>query len=157
MKIFPSIYCYIGTLLIFFDRTTKIFAEKNIDSVYHITSFFSYEVVHNTGISFSLFADKGPFVFSILTILISILLYFFVKLMIERSKLGCNVMGECLIVAGGIGNLLDRVYYGYVIDFIFFHYKTWSYPHFNIADICIVTGVFIMLIQLLKIDINKNI
>lgn len=153
MKIFPSFYCYIGTFLIGLDRFTKILAQKNSTYVHDVTSFLSYELVHNTGVSFSLFANKGPIVFWILTIFILIILYFFIKIMMQRSKLGLNVFGEVLVIAGGFGNVCDRIWYGYVIDFISFHYKTWSYPHFNVADICIVLGIFIMMIQLLS---NEN-
>ena len=68
--------------------------------------------------------------------------------MIERKKAGDIILGQVLVVAGGFGNLCDRVWYGYVIDFIHVHYKQWSYPYFNVADMCIVVGVFIITTQI---------
>jgi signal peptidase II len=62
-----------------------------------------------------------------------------------------------LVVSGAVGNLIDRVRYGYVVDFIRFHLKeTWSYPTFNVADIAIVVGVALLVLDGLRKDADKD-
>jgi signal peptidase II len=68
----------------------------------------------------------------------------------EQYKEGHNVVGETLVVAGSVSNIIDRFWYGGVVDFIEFSYGTWIWPSFNIADMCIVFGIAIMLISHIK-------
>ena len=156
MNVWRYTYCFVGTLLILLDRCTKVWAEHYLGTSRDVTSFFSLELSHNTGVSFGLFADRSAFVFWFLTMLIVSLLAVFFSNMIQRARTGHVVIGEMLIVAGGVGNILDRLWYGYVIDFIFFHYNSWSFPNFNIADICIVLGVSILMMQLFVEEWNAR-
>ncbi len=149
MKMYKYIYCFIGTALILFDRVTKLWAEQNLVVPKEVTSFFSWELAHNTGVSFSLFAHHGSVAFWFLTLSIIALLIAFIRVMVQRKRSGHNVIGEMLVVAGGFGNVCDRLWYGYVIDFIHVHYAGWSFPYFNVADICIVSGIGYIMVQLL--------
>jgi len=156
MNVWRYTYCFVGTLLILVDRCAKLWAEHNLNISQEVTSFFSFELSHNRGVSFGMFAHYSEFAFWVLTCAIAVLLALFVRIMVQRSQAGNVVIGEMLIVAGGFGNLCDRVWYGYVIDFISFYYQNWSFPNFNIADMCIVAGVSIVMMQLLVEEWNAR-
>ncbi|MFC1845526.1 signal peptidase II [Candidatus Dependentiae bacterium] len=111
-----------------------------------ITSFLSLHLSFNRGISWGmLHSDRtGPFIaVTLLSLVIIIPLaihtYF-------RWRRGFSVWGETLAMSGALSNLFDRILYGGVLDFISFAYGNWYWPIFNIADVCIVSGVFLILI-----------
>ncbi len=122
-------------LLIIIDFLSKLyFINKNI----YIFKYFSLTYLKNTGVAFGLFKGNN-FIFIILSLIIIFIIIYFYK---DKSlRLGLD-----LILAGAIGNLISRIIYGYVIDFIDF--KIW--PVFNLADIFIVIGVFYLIIKLCK-------
>ena len=106
----------------------------------HITNFFNIVFTWNPGASFSLLRGVGevaPYIIIVATGFIIGLIgyYLFVRAKsYERVPLA-------LIVGGALGNLIDRVRFGAVIDFLDFHIGGWHYPAFNVADICICVGV----------------
>ena len=109
--------------------------------------------VRNTGVAFN-FLD-GMLIFIILMTLVVIGFIFKYVLSNELSKFEC--LGYSLIIGGALGNLLDRVFYGYVIDFIDIYIFNYDYPVFNFADVAIVFGVIIILvINLKKESSDKN-
>ena len=135
------------TTAVFIDRITKIFFSKLLDegeSVILLKNFFHFTLVHNTGIAFGLFKDQGV-VFIIIPIFAIILLayniYYYHYTGEQLSRL--YIIAFSMILGGAIGNLVDRVYFGYVIDFIDF--RIW--PVFNIADSCITVGALIIAIK----------
>ena len=140
--------CIIGTFLIVLDQVTKYWAERSLIYSTDITSFFSLELAHNTGISFGFLSHQGPVIFWAVTACTACILMVFMQAMIKESRQGNFVGGYVCIVAGGFSNFLDRVCYGYVTDFIHFHYEDYSFPYFNFADVFIVFGVIIVMGQL---------
>ncbi len=98
--------------------------------------------VENTGAAFSMLANQRWF-FIVVT---SIVLLFLLALILSgryRTHALLNI-SFCLVLAGGIGNLIDRIVYGYVVDYIYF--KWIDFPVFNFADCCLVVGAIVMLI-----------
>ncbi|MDP2642495.1 MAG: signal peptidase II [Candidatus Peregrinibacteria bacterium] len=133
-KIFWKIFS-LSVLVAFIDQATKFFIEKNFPE---ITS-------HNTGIAFGI--DIGN-VWAIIisnVILIGIVIYAAKKELRIKSML--TQIFLAMILGGGIGNLIDRIFRGSVLDFI----SIWLYPSFNIADICISVGILGMIIFFKKV------
>ncbi len=133
-------------LLIGLDQLTKFYIESNfllgesraiIEGIFHIT------YVRNTGISFGFLADNTAIILIMQSFIILLLLY--LKLKVFPDNLYTNFC-FILVFTGAIGNILDRLLYGYVIDF--FDFQIW--PVFNFADIYIVLGVFGLLFFIFK-------
>ena len=111
-----------------------------------ITNFFSLTKVYNTGASWNILAGHR-FVLIIITLIILVLLFLYQNKFKENKR---NILAFSLLYGGIIGNLLDRLIYGYVIDFLDFNIFGYDYPVFNIADICIVIGIILLIIAILK-------
>jgi signal peptidase II len=128
------------------DRLSKIFFSHLLDlneSLILIKNFLYFTLVHNTGIAFGLFKDCG-FVFIIIPLVLTGLLIYNVYYYRNSEKLSRTyILAFSLILGGAIGNLIDRISLGYVIDFIDF--RIW--PVFNIADSAISIGAAIILFK----------
>ena len=96
----------------------------------------------NTGISYGLFSGGGNLQKWVLIIL-SLLIIFFLLTLVKIDNKFSSTLGISFIVGGAIGNVLDRIIYGAVVDFISLHARGFSWYIFNIADIFIVSGVLI--------------
>ena len=113
--------------------------------VIRLTGFFNLVHVHNTGAAFSLFADQPGwqhgFFLTVALIATAVILY-----LLKRTRgqpLFCAALA--LILGGAVGNLVDRVMYGHVIDFLDFYLGTWHWPAFNIADSAITLGAGLLI------------
>ena len=144
-------------LTITIDQITKniifnlIFVPNNrID----VNSFLSLTPVWNNGISFGMFSDFGHYgrlIFSTLAIFISIWLMWSSINMPKISSVGFN-----FIAGGALGNVLDRVIHGKVIDFIDFHFYGFHWPAFNFADIFIFFGILLYMYNEIFISEKQN-
>jgi signal peptidase II len=149
-----DIYLSIVTAVsvIFFDRLTKFFFSDLLsygESIPVIRNVFHFTLVHNTGIAFGLFRDQG-LVFIIIPVIAIILLifniYYYRKSDDPLSR--SYIFAFSLILGGAIGNLYDRIVFGYVIDFIDF--RVW--PVFNIADSAISVGAVIIAVKCFQLS-----
>ena len=137
-----------GAVLVF-DQLTKYWAEHILRyDVIPVFFWFDFSLVHNTGAAFGFLAGSGGWqhvFFVTLSVVISI------ALMVAMRRLAWfeRHLGDAyaLIIAGAIGNAIDRVIYQYVIDFIHWFYKDWHYPHFNIADSAIFIGAVLLIFE----------
>ena len=133
-------------ILIFFDYASKLWAIKNLFIKYQsieLTSFLSMTPVWNSGISFGFFQDSGEigrYGFTIFALIVSVWLIFSSFKMPRYSS-----MGFIFIASGAIGNAIDRIIYGAVVDFIDFHIEDLHWPAFNLADTVIFIGAFLFL------------
>ena len=133
-------------VLIYFDYVSKLCTIKNPNIKYRsieLTSFLSMTPVWNSGISFGFFqnsGDIGRYGFTIFAFLVSFCLIFSAFKLPRYSSLGC-----ILIASGAIGNAIDRILYGKVVDFIDFHIKDLHWPVFNLADTIIFIGAVLFL------------
>ena len=137
-------------LAIIIDQCTKIFISKimleNRFTTISVFSFLELVFVRNTGISFGLFSEGGSFnryFFSTVSLSIGTMLIF-ISFFINKKILRNAFI---FISAGAIGNGLDRVYFGGVIDFIDFFIYNFHWPAFNLADIFITIGVFFLILD----------
>ena len=155
-KIIYYVILFVG--LFYLDRFSKIWALKNL--FYENISIFKYlnfSLVLNRGVSFGIFGSFSSAAFYFLTILIFLVICFFVLYSISEYKRGMNIFWHIFIIAGAYSNLLDRIMYKGVVDFIDFYVGTWHWPTFNIADISIVLGVLGILWGMFKdVYFKKN-
>lgn len=132
--------------VVFFDRATKIFFTDTLswgESIPVIRNFLHFTLVHNTGIAFGLFKNQG-IVFIIIPFIAVVLIAYNIYYHRNNARVSrMYIVGFSLILAGAIGNLVDRIMFGYVIDFIDF--RVW--PVFNIADSAITIGTIFILIK----------
>lgn len=128
------------------DRLSKYFVSQNIllnQSLPVIKNIFHLTLIHNTGAAFGIFKNHNY-----LFIFISLLAILFIYLQLRKQKLTAVILkvSLALISSGTIGNLIDRIYFGYVIDFL--DLRIW--PVFNIADSSITIGAILLGYSLLK-------
>lgn len=144
MKKFLSISCIVLVL----DRIIKVLVQGLLssDRLYIIKKFFYLVYVKNIGAAFSILEGK-----SILLILIGLVALGFIYWYVKTNK--PNNIEYALLFGGILGNLIDRIIFGYVIDFIGFEIGGYEFPIFNIADIAIVIGAVFIIIGS---DKNEN-
>tara|TARA_B100001996_G_C18521063_1_gene539270 strand:+ start:286 stop:774 length:489 start_codon:yes stop_codon:yes gene_type:complete len=148
---------FILLLVISIDQVTKIIAYQQLfleNKVIHINTILSFRPVWNNGISFGMFQDfgnYGRFTFSIIAIIISCWL---IWSSIKINKF--SAIAYLLIAGGALGNVLDRIFHGKVVDFIDFHYYNWHWPAFNFADSFIFIGVALYIYSEFILSKEKN-
>lgn len=138
------------------DQITKIIATYFLvlnQSIKVIKNFFYLTLVHNEGAAWGLFSN-AKIIITIGTIIAVLLIYHFIYCFKKNKR---NTLAFGLLLGGLAGNLIDRVLFGYVRDFFDFYIFSYDYPVFNIADICIVLGVILLIIAVIKgEDVNEN-
>ena len=138
----------LALLVIALDQCTKMWASNEL--VYRvpveITAWFDLMLAHNTGAAFSFLASAGGWQRWFLAA-VALLVSVFVAVWLTRLEPQQRLLGVSLglILGGGLGNLVDRVTLGYVVDFISWHYQSWYWPAFNIADSAIFCGAILLL------------
>ena len=123
----------------------QIFHGADFMNLWH-TSWFKFVFVWNPGTSFSLFRNLGESAPLIIIILSGFIIGAIGYYLFTRAKPGLEKWSLALIVGGALGNLIDRIRFGAVIDFLDFHVKNWHWPAFNFADICISVGVGLIIL-----------
>lgn len=140
------IHILIILMLVLVDQYSKGFILDLADKLpIKIASFFNIVLALNSGVTFGLFNNAGAMIFNIInwgTILISA----FLIVLMAREKFLAKSIPLALIIGGAIGNIMDRLRYGAVIDFLDFHIAKYHWPAFNFADSFIVIGVFLYLV-----------
>lgn len=149
-------YIAVGILVFLFDIITKVAAQEHLrmmgtiplwEKVFHLT------YVENGGIAFGLFSGGRLFFIVITVLVLALLTVLFIKTpKVKRSR--WLKYGMSLVYGGAVGNLLDRVAKGYVVDFLDF--RLIHFPVFNVADIAICVGVVLFAIDLLLRDGEKD-
>ncbi len=149
-----QLWIRISLSVVIVDQLTKQLADNLL--VYQrplpIIPFFNLTLTYNQGAAFSFLADAGGWqrwFFLVLSLIISLgLIVWLIRLGAYEKRLAA---GLSLILGGAVGNLIDRVVYGYVIDFIDVYYAHWHWPAFNIADSAITIGAILLIMDSLFI------
>jgi signal peptidase II len=139
----------LSLIVVIADQVSKCFALKYLSlhkPTTLIPGLFNLHLAYNTGAAFSFLGHAGGWqrwLFIGLGTGISIILIIWLLLLPRRANLQAGALA--MILGGAIGNLIDRIRIGLVIDFFDFHYQTWHWPTFNLADSAIVIGVLLLL------------
>ena len=141
--------------LLLIDISTKLLIDYKFNLMETrevIVNFFSITKVYNTGASWNILAGFRPLLI-VITLIVLVIIYRYQKTMVLNNR---NILTLSLLYSGIIGNLIDRIFYGYVIDFLDFTIFNYNYPVFNFADICIVFGILLLIIEIIKKEDNNE-
>ena len=141
--------------MIVLDQYTKILLTAHVPLYYSIEviqNFFSITHIRNPGVAFGLFANLTSEYKALIFIVISLVAIMAILVIFHQTPLQKWRVhwGLILIFSGAVGNLIDRILYGEVIDFLDFQVGNYHWPAFNIADACITIGVGFMVLDLFK-------
>lgn len=140
-------------ILILIDQIIKI-SISNISNITIIKNFFNITYVENTGAAFSILQSKRILLIIVAFVAIFLLYHYLIK---NKDLKKIEILIYSLLIGGIIGNLIDRIVYGYVIDYLEFIILNHYMPIFNFADICIVIGTILFLYETIKEDKNARI
>ncbi len=139
----------LAALIVLLDQVTKIWFDGNLQfgERWHILPFFDFTLLYNTGAAFSFLADghgwQRWFFTAIAIGAVGLILH-----LLRRSvgePLFCTALA--CILGGAVGNVIDRIQHGHVIDFLLFYWNTWFFPAFNIADVSITIGAILLVLD----------
>jgi signal peptidase II len=151
MPKFPMLkWLGLSLLAVLLDQITKLWVAHDMQlfQSIEILPYFRLTYVHNTGAAFSFLSEAGGWqrwFFAALALVIgSVIAVWLTRLKAHETLLAVSLS---LVLGGAIGNLIDRLAYGYVIDFLDIYVQSWHWPAFNIADSAITLGVVLMLLE----------
>lgn len=153
------IWLLLSVLVVTLDLWTKSLASESL-TLYRpveLTSWLNLTLAHNYGAAFSFLSNAGGWqrwLFTVLALVVTLVLIVWLFRLPAREKLTGAALG--LIIGGAIGNVVDRIRHGYVVDFIDVYYQGWHWPAFNVADSAITCGVILLLIDGLFLSASKN-
>jgi signal peptidase II len=147
-----TLWLGIAAIVVLLDQVTKITMARLLayGQSEPVTSFFNLVMVYNPGAAFSFLADSGGWqrwFFSALALGVSI---FIVWMLGKNASQRLFCWSLSLILGGAVGNLIDRLAYGHVIDFLDFHVGGWHWPAFNVADSAITVGAALFVLDELR-------
>lgn len=139
-------------LIIVADQATKLWVLAALEpfEVIPLVPMLNLTLVFNEGAAFSFLADAGGWqrwFFAGLAVVVSIALLLWLKRLEVHERL--TAVALALVAGGAIGNLIDRIAYGHVVDFVDVYWRTWHWPAFNVADSAITVGVILLLLDAL--------
>lgn len=150
IKARPLISIIIIFVCVVIDQLTKLFAINNLrdlaDEIPVINKVFGLYYVENKGISFSMLSSKMALIIIITSIIMLILIYVMIRTPKTKYFMPFSIVLS-VIVGGAAGNMIDRIFRGFVIDFIMLDFI--NFPIFNVADIFVCVGLFILVILII--------
>jgi len=146
-------FLWISVLIFAFDQWTKyaIVASFKLYESIQITGFFNLTYVRNYGAAFSFLYDAGGwqvYFLSAVALIVSALILWWLRQATKQQLL--LPVAFAFILGGALGNVFDRLLFGYVIDFLDFYYGTYRWPAFNVADSAIFIGAALLIIDMFK-------
>lgn len=144
---------WIAMLVVLLDQGSKWLVTQAFEYGETLAVFQSFALTlrYNTGAAFSFLAESSGWqrwFFVAIAALVSSIIFVWLGRLTKKDKV--EALGLSLILGGALGNVIDRLFHGYVVDFILLYYKDWQFPAFNIADTAINFGVFFVVLSLLK-------
>lgn len=146
-------WLWLSVLVIVLDQLTKLWASS--DLIYGrpvpLLPSFNLTLMHNTGAAFSFLNSAGGWqrwLFALIALVVSIVLVLWLRRLTSAQR--WLAVALALVLGGALGNLIDRLYLGYVIDFVDVYYDKWHWPAFNVADSAIFVGVVMLIIDSLR-------
>ena len=138
----------VSLVVVVADQATKAWAQQALsDRAIEVTSWFNLVLAYNTGAAFSFLHDAGGwqrgFFIAVGAVIAPLLLLWLVRLGPGRRM---EAFGIALVLGGAVGNLIDRIRLGHVVDFIDWHVAGWHWPAFNLADTAITAGAVLLVL-----------
>jgi signal peptidase II len=145
-------WLWLSALVIVLDQITKVAIEKHFafGESLPITSFFNLVLAYNKGAAFSFLAEAGgwqKWFFIFISVAASVLITYLLR---KHANEKWFCLALALILGGALGNLIDRVLYGHVIDFVQVHGAGYYFPAFNVADSAITLGAILLILHSFK-------
>lgn len=149
----------ISAMVIILDQLSKWLAVQSLTLYQAVPVFpgFNLTLMHNTGAAFSFLSEAGGWqrwFFIVLAIGISIFIVFWLKSL--RAEQRWLPLALAFVLGGAIGNVIDRIYLGYVVDFIEVYYSKYYWPAFNVADSAITVGAIMLIIDAIWLNHPEN-
>ncbi len=137
----------LSALIVILDQITKLWISHHFIYGEHlvVTDFFNLVLAHNSGAAFSFLSDAGGWqrwLFTAIAVIAAVWITWLLRKH-EHEKLFCFTLA--LILGGALGNLIDRIVYGYVVDFLDFYWGSYHFPAFNVADAAITCGAALLI------------
>lgn len=146
-------WLWLSVVIIVLDQASKLYIDQAF-TLYQqkpiIDGFFNLTLAYNKGAAFSFLANEGGWqrwLFTGLAALVSGVIFYWLKGLKSHEKI--TAISLSLILGGAIGNVIDRIAYGHVIDFLDFYYQQYHYPAFNVADSAITVGAALLIFHTL--------
>lgn len=149
---------WIALLVCVIDQVTKILALEYLrHSEIALAPFLNLALAFNTGAAFSFLSDAGGWQ-NLFFVLVALAVSIVILLMIRRlSTNDLQVAVALMLVLGGAaGNVIDRLRFGYVVDFIDVYYRSWHWPTFNMADSAITLGAILLVLDAIGIRLRRR-
>ena len=143
-------YWLLVVLAIVLDQITKVAVLKNFqfaERLNIIPNFFDLTLVYTTGAAFSFLADAGGWQKFFFLGLALVICTWLARSIVKDEFGAWGKWGAAMIIGGAVGNVVDRLLHGHVIDFLLFYYQNWFYPAFNIADSFICVGAVLLVLD----------
>lgn len=140
----------LGTLIALIDQLSKWWLLNEVmrpPHVEEVTPFLNLVLVHNKGVTFGLLNTMNKQAMPFILAAVACLILFFLGRWLWRTHSMPVAVGLALVMGGAVGNLVDRLRYGAVVDFLDFYYRDYHWYAFNVADAAIVTGVSLLLLD----------
>ncbi|MGE5626314.1 MAG: signal peptidase II [Bacillota bacterium] len=154
-----SAWLALSFLVILADQLVKAYVSAHMQPFEHITLLpvFNIALYHNTGAAFSMLADASGWqrwFFVVLAVAVTVLIAGWLWRMPAAGNRWVAA-GLALVAGGAMGNVWDRLAHGYVVDFLQFHWHSWYFPAFNVADSCITVGAALLILDGLFLERKK--
>lgn len=148
-------YAFLVVATVLMDRWTKLLIQRRFDlneSISVVDGFFNITYVRNTGVAFGIFSSISSPAKSVLLSVFTACAAVVVVTYSVRSPVRNRLLqiALSLILGGALGNLYDRLAYGYVVDFLEFYAGSYHWPSFNVADTAISTGVALLALEIIR-------
>lgn len=143
------IWFFLSLAVIALDQLSKIWIINHMSygEVMHVAGVFDLVRLHNAGAAFSFMSDAGGmqrWLFIAIALIASVAI---IMLLYKHAKESMFAFALSMILGGALGNLIDRIIYGYVVDFLHFHLNEHYFPAFNLADSAITCGAFLLILD----------
>ena len=139
----------LALLIIAADQFSKIWFDGALlyGQRWNILPFFDFTLVYNTGAAFSFLADGQGWQRWFFTVIALVATVIITRLLWKHPRQSLLCAALTCILGGALGNAIDRLLYGHVVDFLLFYWQDWYFPAFNIADVAITVGAILLLLD----------
>lgn len=143
----------LSAVIVLLDQLTKLWANStlSLNEPVPLLPSLNLSLLYNRGAAFSLLANASGWqrwLFTALAVLVSVFLVLWLRQLGPQQRR--TAAGLSLVLGGAVGNVIDRIAYGHVVDFIDAYYGSWHWPAFNVADSAISVGVVLLLVDALR-------